>query len=308
MMPYVIIINFENENTYTLIFHIYYDIINNLNIEAFDDTNTDNFNFQLYLNYIRYQSVIQSIIDKTLIYLHNNNVNINYFSRIMDTTEKREKNYASSTEACLSFFILFYFFILNIYTILAIIFVKIKTIFPTVHLVVLYLIFFFYGFSNCFLAFYFSIIINKSFKRTITIVLFFLLLAISYLGYSYIENYKLITNIAGLFFPPLAYVNIMKDLISKNKKCYSINLSDVIKEETIRNGLLILILSCLIYFTLSISAEGYSKKIQRIKYKIFNSLKKRNTEYNRKLEEEKRNRNSIKSFIEPDPINKKKIF
>jgi len=25
MMPYVIIINFENENTYTLIFHIYYD-------------------------------------------------------------------------------------------------------------------------------------------------------------------------------------------------------------------------------------------------------------------------------------------
>ena len=109
MMPYVIIINFENENTYTLMFHSYYDIINNLNIEAFDDTNTDNFNFQLYLNYIRYQSVIQSIIDKTLIYLHNNNVNINYFSRIMDTTEKREKNYASSTEAYLSFFILFYF-------------------------------------------------------------------------------------------------------------------------------------------------------------------------------------------------------
>ena len=135
-----------------------------------------------------------------------------------------------------------------------------------------------------------------------------MLLAISYLGYSYIENYKLITNIAGLFFPPLAYVNIMKDLISKNKKCYSINLSDVIKEETIRNGLLILILSCLIYFTLSISAEGYNKKIQRIKYKIFNSLKKRNTEYSRTLEEEKRNRNSIKSFIELDPINKKNIL
>ncbi|KAG4081696.1 hypothetical protein H8356DRAFT_1343607 [Neocallimastix lanati (nom. inval.)] len=198
-------IYYKRENSMEYPFNAYSltDLLDELefNKSTFDDTNTDNFNFQLYLNYIRYQSLELWIQPK-----------------------KREKNYASSTEACIR----------DLYLVSGL---K-KYLFWISWNLLNALSLLFYSFVACY----------------------------SYLGYSYIENYKLITNIA-------AYVNIMKDLISKNKKY-------VIKEETIRNGLLILILSCLIYFTLSISAEGYK---------------------------EKRNRNSLKSFIEPIN-NKKKYF
>lgn len=109
-MIYIVLINFKDQNTYTL--HFYEpnsDVVKELNIDG--DLLYDYLNSEFLLQYIRYISTIQTIVDKTLIYLNSNHINIrlNYYSRIMDVNEFTKNIYYSEKEGLMSFSGIFYF-------------------------------------------------------------------------------------------------------------------------------------------------------------------------------------------------------
>jgi len=106
----IILINFESQNTYTIHFYEPNDDIikkNTVNSYRYDES----YEYQDFLFSIRYFSTLQAIVDKTLISLNNNHVNIqlNYYSRIMDLNTFTKNIYLSENEEFMCFFSVFYF-------------------------------------------------------------------------------------------------------------------------------------------------------------------------------------------------------
>ncbi|OUM60358.1 hypothetical protein PIROE2DRAFT_13904, partial [Piromyces sp. E2] len=107
----MILIKFENQYTYTILFSGFESLSDKLNVNDIDEFGDFSDTIVFYMSDIRYYCIIQSIIDKMLIRLSNPSLNldINYNSRIMDINERREKIYLYGHEIYFVFFSIFYF-------------------------------------------------------------------------------------------------------------------------------------------------------------------------------------------------------